>query len=74
MQDLPKDMRIYIRINSYINCKRYTVENLQKRIRFLMPNVPLHQIQGDEDGQSECIGQSTVTDIEMSDDVKLITD
>ncbi len=54
------------------------MENLRKRIRFFMPNVPMSKLSvernpvQDEFTGSECVNTAIVNDIEMSDEVNLI--
>ncbi len=44
LRELPLDLQAYIRVNGYINFKKYDQTSLRKRIRFLMPNLPFKEM------------------------------
>ncbi len=44
LKELPLDLQAYIRVNGYINFRKYDQISLRKRIRFFMPNQPFKEI------------------------------
>ena len=41
LQDLPRDLQMYIRTYTYIDARENDTDTLRKRIRFAMPDTPL---------------------------------
>ncbi len=44
MDELPWDMRTYLRTFTYIDAWEYDLETLRKRVRFALPGIPLKHI------------------------------
>ena len=55
MEELPRDMQMYLRTYTYIDARQYDMDTLRKRIRFAMPDTPykvlLRNWQADDDGE-----------------------
>ncbi len=74
LQDLPRDMQMYLRTYTYIDARGFDVETLRKRIRFAMPDTPLknligynsHVCQGKSDQMLEKIELENIEDTQMS--------
>ena len=44
INQLPLDLRTYLRTHTYIDAREYDLQTLSKRIRFSMPDLPLAQL------------------------------
>ena len=55
MEELPRDMQMYLRTYTYIDAREYDTDTLRKRIRFAMPDTPykvlLRNRQVNDDGE-----------------------
>ncbi len=61
MDELPRDLQMYLRTYTYIDAREYDTDTLRKRIRFAMPDTPFktllrnQQVQDDGDDNDDLI-------------------
>ncbi len=65
LEDLPRDLQMYIRTYTYIDARENDIDTLRKRIRFAMPDTPLKTLVMNQQVQNDADDHNLLEGIEL---------